>query len=120
MQDVIRVARALADPIRLRLLELIAEREAGPDLERTCCPPATCVCELVAALGLGQSRVSYHMGLLRSAGLVTEERAGRWSVYRLNPAAVSDFCDKLQRRLGTVGRPAGDRGRSTEVDTCAG
>jgi ArsR family transcriptional regulator len=70
-----RVAKALGDPARVRLLEYVA-RSPG----RT-----VCACHLPAALGIGQPTVSHHMAVLRQAGLVDRERRGRWVHYRLRP-----------------------------------
>jgi len=64
------VFRALGDPTRLRVAVLLSTREL-------------CVCELTAILQLPQSSVSRHMATLRSAGLVTDRREGRWIHYRL-------------------------------------
>src|SRR4029450_1802411 len=68
--------RLLGDETRLRLLRLLA-REAMN------------VSELTAILGLAQSGVSRHLGLLRDAGLIVEERAGAFTWYRLSPRAES-------------------------------
>ncbi len=65
------VFKALGDPVRLRLFYLLA---IGDEL---------CVCHLTAALGLPQSTVSRHLGILRNAGLVTTRREGKWMHYRL-------------------------------------
>jgi ArsR family transcriptional regulator len=74
MHDVSLLLSALADPTRLAALRLL--RAQGEH----------CVCELVAALGATQSRVSRHMAVLRAAGLVTDRRDAQWVRYRLNPA----------------------------------
>ena len=65
--------KALADPTRLRLLMLLA-REGE-----------LCVCELTHALAEIQPKISRHLGLLRTAGLVLDRRQGQWIYYRLNP-----------------------------------
>lgn len=65
-----RAFRALGDPIRLRLVALLAHGEL-------------CVCHLTAALALPQSTISRHLGLLRAAGLVDARRQGSWIHYRL-------------------------------------
>lgn len=65
-----RVFRALADPTRLRLLNLIAGREV-------------CVCYFVEILRLSQPKVSRHLAYLRRAGLVASRRDGKWMHYRL-------------------------------------
>ena len=62
--------RALADPTRLRLLNLIADREI-------------CVCYFVGILGIHQPKVSRHLAYLRRAGLVLARREGKWMHYRL-------------------------------------
>ena len=62
--------RALADRTRLRLLNLIADREI-------------CVCYFVEILGLSQPKISRHLAYLRRAGLVAARRQGRWMHYRL-------------------------------------
>ena len=71
--------RALADPTRLRLLNLIAEREV-------------CVCYFVGILRISQPKVSRHLAYLRRAGIVAARRDGRWMHYRLvmprEPAAA--------------------------------
>jgi ArsR family transcriptional regulator, arsenate/arsenite/antimonite-responsive transcriptional repressor len=62
--------RALADPTRLRLLNLIADREV-------------CVCYFVGILRVNQPKVSRHLAYLRRAGIVAARRQGRWMHYRL-------------------------------------
>ena len=62
--------RTLADPTRLRLLNLIADREI-------------CVCYLVEILRMSQPKVSRHLAYLRRAGLVASRRDGKWMHYRL-------------------------------------
>src|SRR3984893_4928259 len=62
--------RALADPTRLRLLNLIADREI-------------CVCYFVEILGISQPKVSRHLAYLRRAGIAAARRQGRWIHYRL-------------------------------------
>ena len=62
--------RALADPTRLRLLNLIADREI-------------CVCYLVEILRMSQPKVSRHLAYLRRAGMVASRREGKWMHYRL-------------------------------------
>ena len=68
----------LADPVRLRLLSLIASAPAGE----------ACVCELVEPLGRSQPTVSHHLKILADAGLITGEKRGRWVWYRVVPERV--------------------------------
>ena len=70
--------KALADPVRLRLLSLIAAHADGE----------ACVCDLNDAFDLSQPTISHHLKVLRKAGLITSERRGTWVYYRLVPDAV--------------------------------
>ena len=79
--------RAFSDPIRLRILHLIAEGEL-------------CVCDLVEILGLPQPTVSRHLSYLRKAGLVSAREERSWNFYRLTPARTT-FHRKLLECLGT-------------------
>ena len=63
--------RALADPTRLRLLNLIGNREI-------------CVCYFVEILGMSQPKISRHLAYLRRAGIVASRRDGKWMHYRLS------------------------------------
>ena len=60
--------KALADPIRLQLLSLIAQASDG----------SACSCDLEAPVGKSQPTVSHHLSILADAGLITKEKAGRW------------------------------------------
>jgi ArsR family transcriptional regulator len=72
--DLAGMFAALADPTRLRLLNLIAGREV-------------CVCHLVAILRQGQPKISRHLAFLRKAGIVTARREGKWMHYSISPPA---------------------------------
>lgn len=76
------LAHALSDETRL---EIIAALRHG---ER-------CVCDLVTDLDAAQSRLSFHLKVLRDAGLVTDRREGRWSFYTLVPEAMGEFHDAV-------------------------
>ena len=69
---------ALGDPVRLRLLSLLA---SSPD-------PSTCACDLVGPVGRSQPTVSHHLKVLREAGLVTSEKRGVNVWYAVVPAAL--------------------------------
>ena len=60
-----------------------------------------CVCEFEDYFGMGQSKVSYHMGKLKEAGLVREERRGKWSFYSLDGAVARELLGDLTEHLGT-------------------
>jgi DNA-binding transcriptional ArsR family regulator len=82
------VFKALGDPVRLRLLSLIAAAEAGQGV---------CVCELTPAFELSQPTISHHLKLLRQAGLVGSERRGTWVYYWLLPEATDRLASLLSR-----------------------
>ncbi len=63
--------KVLADPVRLRLLSLVASQ---PDRE-------ICACDLVDVLGRSQSTISHHLKVLHGSGLLTRERRGTWIHY---------------------------------------
>lgn len=78
--DLVRLFAALADPTRLRLLNLMDGREV-------------CVCYFVEILNQGQPKISRHLAYLRRAGIVEARREGKWMHYRIerpdDPSAVS-------------------------------
>lgn len=82
---------ALSDETRLAILEMLREGER-------------CVCELQADLDAAQSRLSFHLKVLKEAGLVTDRREGRWSYYTLVPEALGEAHD-IVRSLATEHRP---------------
>jgi ArsR family transcriptional regulator len=80
--------RAVADPVRLQLLSLIA---AQPGAE-------ACVCHLVKPVGLTQPTVSHHLAQLHEAGLLARERRGSWVHYRIVPERLQALRDALALR----------------------
>lgn len=71
------VAKALGDPIRLQLVDVL-RKHAGK----------VCVCELVPLFSISQSTLSHHLKKLRSAGIVDSEREGLWAYYYVRPEAL--------------------------------
>ena len=55
-----------------------------------------CVCDLTDALDAAQSRLSFHLKVLKEAGLVTDRREGRWMYYTLNPEAIAEVADVVE------------------------
>jgi len=90
--DVAQMFAALADPVRLRLLGLLAEAEGGE----------VCACELVGPLGRSQPTVSHHLRVLREAGLVEGDKRGTWVWYRV----VHERLEALRAALAPEGRAA--------------
>ncbi|MEO9249221.1 metalloregulator ArsR/SmtB family transcription factor [Citricoccus nitrophenolicus] len=78
--------KALADPMRLRLLSHVAAQ--GCD--------AVCSCDLTEELGISQPTVSHHMKKLVEAGLLTREQRGRWAHYTVVPAAFAELGRMLE------------------------
>jgi len=109
-EPIVALGRALSDPIRVRMLGMMADAAASG---RGCCDlpdlgvPAEdgdagiCVCEFEDRFGMGQSKVSYHMRKLKEAGLVREEKRGRWSFYSLDGEAARELLGGLSEHLGT-------------------
>jgi len=99
-----RVAKALSDPIRLEMVRILAQGRSCCDLPDACTrgvpgkgtPAGICVCEFQEQFGLGQSRTSYHLRILKEAGLVKEETRGKWTFYELDREALGDVLDALQ------------------------
>lgn len=83
--DLARGFKALGDPVRLRLLSLIAAR-AGSEV---------CVCDLTDAFNVTGPTISHHLKVLREAGLIDCERHGTWVYYWIIPAALAALSDLL-------------------------
>lgn len=77
-EQVALLLKALADPVRLRLMSLIASRPGGE----------ACVCDLTGAFDLSQPTISHHMKVLHDAGLVDREKRGVWVYYRARPQTL--------------------------------
>lgn len=77
--------RALGDPVRLRLLSLIASHHDGE----------VCVCDLSGVFALSGPTISHHLRVLWEADLVTRQRRGSWVYYRAQPAALQRLSDVL-------------------------
>src|SRR5438552_1750541 len=77
--------RALGDETRLQIIDRLSEGEQ-------------CVCDLTDLLETAQSRLSFHLKILKDAGILKDRRDGRWVYYSLNPEAV----EKLERFVGEL------------------
>ena len=91
-----RVARALGDPLRARIVELLAGEEL-------------CTCHLVEATGARQTNVSNHLRVLRQAGLVRSDPAGRYAYHRLVPERLEELADGYAALAARARRTAGAR-----------
>lgn len=79
--------KALSDPLRLQVLDQLSTGER-------------CVCDLTSALALSQSRLSFHLKVMKEAGLLSDRQSGRWVYYRIRPQALN----ALQRWLKDLTR----------------
>ncbi|SNT39642.1 ArsR family transcriptional regulator [Rhodococcoides kyotonense] len=70
--------KALGDPVRLRLLSLVASHAGGE----------ACVCDISGSFDVSQPTISHHLKVLREAGLLESERRGTWVYYRAVPVAL--------------------------------
>ena len=100
----VALGRALSDPIRVRMLGMMAEGRSCCDFSGSGVPAGEgeegiCVCEFEEHFGMGQSKVSYHMKKLKDAGLVREERRGKWSFYTLDREAAGELLGEAADRL---------------------
>lgn len=85
-RDLAVLLKALADPMRLRLVSMIAAHEGGE----------ACVCDLTEPLGLTQPTVSHHLKVLTEAGYLTRRRRGTWAYYALVPGALDSVAALLR------------------------
>src|SRR3989442_3916402 len=76
--------KALADPTRVRMLNLLARNAE------------LCVCDMHANFDLSQPTISHHLSLLKKAGLVESDVRGRWAFYRAVPAAINELAGVLE------------------------
>ena len=87
--------KALADPVRLRLVSLVAGSASGE----------LCACDLPGALGRAQPTVSHHLSMLVKAGILDREQRGKWAWFRVRPETLAMLSDVL-----------GDAGRSRSAE----
>lgn len=87
--QVAAVLKALSDPVRLRLLSVLASRAGGE----------ACVCDISAGIDVSQPTISHHLKVLRTAGLIDSERRGSWVYYRV----VDEALNSLSTVLGAGG-----------------
>lgn len=77
--------KALADPVRLRLLSVVGASESAE----------ACVCELTTPVGLSQSTVSHHLKVLVDAGILEREQRGKWAYYRIVSGALDGVAQAI-------------------------
>lgn len=106
MRHVEKMFKALADRNRLRILKMLAIRPL-------------CVCEITAVLGIAQSSVSRHLGILREAGLVDDTKEGQWMIYSLargSDDATRSVIAGIKRWLSDDPQIKNDRQKTRQVN----
>ena len=86
MQDMIKAMKALSDETRLRILKVLLEKEC-------------CVCEVMQALDISQSRASRNLGILQEAGFLKARRDGMWIVYSVDWQTTNRYATSLAKLL---------------------
>ncbi len=86
MQDLLKAMKALSDETRLRILKVLLEKEC-------------CVCEIMQALDISQSRASRNLGILQEAGFLRARRDGVWIVYSIDWQATNRYAPSLAKLL---------------------
>jgi ArsR family transcriptional regulator len=86
MQELIKATKALSDETRLRILNVLLERDC-------------CVCEVMQALDISQSRASRNLGILQAAGFLTAKRDGLWIVYSIDWQTTNRHAASLSKLL---------------------
>jgi len=86
MQDLIKAMKALSDETRLRILKVLLEREC-------------CVCEVMQALDISQSRASRNLGILQDAGFLTVRRDGTWIAYSIDWQTANRYAASLAKLM---------------------
>jgi ArsR family transcriptional regulator len=97
LRKAVPIFHALSDETRLSLLEQLRHGER-------------CVCELTDVMKAGQSRLSFHLKVLKDAGLLVDRREGRWIYYSINPDAIEEL-EELVRTLKQAAHSALSAGR---------
>lgn len=98
-EELVPVFKALGDPTRLKILELLKSRG------KSCCDLVSreerglCACDIERAVGLSQAAISHHMDLLRRAGLVHADKRSRWMFYRRNEAGLAGLAEAIARAV---------------------
>jgi len=86
MQETVKAFKALGDEIRIRIFKVLLQKES-------------CVCEIMQALDISQSRASRNLGILADAGFVKSSREGLWIVYSINEQTMNRHTASLTEML---------------------
>ncbi len=86
MEDLTKILKALSDSNRIRIVKMLGEREL-------------CLCEISYVLKLANSTVSQHLSILKDAGIVVDEKVGKWVNHRLASSSASSYINELMPLL---------------------
>ncbi|MFC2057258.1 ArsR/SmtB family transcription factor [Chloroflexota bacterium] len=89
MQDLIKAMKALSDETRLRILNILLERDC-------------CVCEVMQALDISQSRASRNLGIIEDAGFLNARRDGTWMLYSIDWETANRYAISLAKLLKDI------------------
>jgi ArsR family transcriptional regulator len=87
MHDVVKAMKALSDETRLRIINVLLEREC-------------CVCEVMQALDISQTRASRNLGILHAAGFLRMRKEGLWSLYSIDRDGLKEYYSSLVEAVG--------------------
>jgi ArsR family transcriptional regulator len=93
-EQVSSLLKAIADPVRLRLMSIVLSHEGGE----------ACVCDLTPAFDLSQPTISHHLKVLHAAGLLDREKRGVWVYYKAKPEALTAMTSLFATVRGETGR----------------
>lgn len=91
-EQVSGLLKAIADPVRLRLMSMVLSHEGGE----------ACVCDLTTAFDLSQPTISHHLKVLHEAGLLDREKRGVWVYYKAKPEAMTAMTSLFATVDGTT------------------
>ncbi len=101
----VRTLKALAHPIRLGIVRMLADKRSfGIDDESCCAQSEVCVCKITDRFDVSMPTISHHLKLLREAGLVDTRRDGVWIYYSLRRGTLDDVVCTL-RGVATINAP---------------
>lgn len=97
-----KVCRALSDPNRLGIIQMITDQEK-------------CACKILEHFAISQPTLSHHMKILEDCGLVVPRREGKWTHYSMNTQTLREFGDywtalRIQAEAAALAGPDGDEG----------
>jgi ArsR family transcriptional regulator len=96
-EQVSALLKAIADPVRLRLMSMVLSHESGE----------ACVCDLTPAFELSQPTISHHLKVLHEAGLLDREKRGVWVYYKARPEAMAAMTSLFATTVNTTGNTTG-------------